>query len=587
MDGQPPKLFFRLLLATAVLTFIPIGLARIGYQHPVAEWGLWGLAHPYFYGALWVAVFALLLWVGRLGLHVWFNHIFTRLSNTHAREVNYSFPFQEMDLMRELGARHRAYQSLPRRTKAMNTHDYLLGKTPHQSFSKPSQPFFISEQQRGMHVQCIGYTGTGKTQSVLLPLLLQDCLMGKGLLYIDPKASNENLFAVVNIARQTGRLGDLKVFSLSFPELSHTYNPLWLDGQDDPLAASERVFSVLQTEMEEPFYRGQSEIFFRNIVRLMRSVYMGNQRVPFNFFDILACLQDAQVLKFCCRQSRDKEAVHVIQAQFKNLGNDALKCLAGLQANLERYSHRLLNAYNPDIVFDDVLQRNQIVYFQLPSAYYGQLSAAIGKMVLQHVQQAGAKRQIYRNLNQRPFSVFIDECYNFPYANFITSLNTSRDANIQYFLAHQSFSDLERVSPEYADGVWDNTRTKVILYLNNPVLCERISKSIGTYQTAKATTQKSVKYLGVKVSTGEQSEREVEEFYLHPNYIKNLAKNGQAYVIHGQNYQGINLGRLPGMFFEPPEPLPQLPKKPAANGLGLRSLVLPNVNLQSGSGEKR
>lgn len=229
---------------------------------------------------------------------------------------------------------------------------------------------------------------------------------------------------------------------------------------------------------------------------------------------------------------------------------------------------------------------NQILYFQLPSVYYSQLSAAVGKMVLQHVQQAGAKRQIYRDLNQRPFSVFIDECYNFPYPNFIASLNTSRDANIQYFLAHQSFSDLERVSTEYADGVWDNTRTKIILYLNNPVLCERISKSIGTHQTVKTTTRKSVGALGVKVNTGEQSEREVEEFYLHPNYIKNLAKSGQAYVINGQHYQGINLGRLPSTFFTNPDPFPTLPKKPAVTGLGLRSLILPNINLAPEAGGK-
>lgn len=462
---------------------------------------------------------------------------------------------------------------------------YLVGKTPRKSFCQPARPFLISERQRGMHVQCIGYTGTGKTQSVLLPLLFQDCLAGKGVLYIDPKASNENLYAVINIARRTNRLKDLKVFSLSFPEFSHTYNPLWLDAHDDPLSASERIFSVLQSEMSEPFYRAQAEIFFRNIIRLMRGIDENNQRLPFNFFDILACLQDTQALKFCCRKSQDKEAAYVIQAQLKNLGSDALKCLTGLQANLERYSHPLLNAYNPDIVFDEALQNNQILYFQLPSVYYGQISAAIGKMVLQHIQQAGAKRQIYRNLNQRPFSVFIDECYNFPYANFIASLNTSRDANIQYFLAHQSFSDLERVSAEYADGVWDNTRTKIILYLNNPTLCERISKSIGTYQTVKTTTRKSVGALAVKINTGEQSEREVEEFYLHPNYIKNLAKSGQAYVINGQDFHAINLGRLPAEFFAKPDPLPQLTKKPPLSGLGLRMLALPNVHLSHESGE--
>ena len=110
MTDLPTKLFFRMLLATTALAFIPLGLARIDYQHPLSEWGIWGLQHQYLYGAVWVLIFALLIVIGRMGLHLWFNHIFPRLSNTHAIEVSYSLPFQEMDFMRELRALKRSNQ---------------------------------------------------------------------------------------------------------------------------------------------------------------------------------------------------------------------------------------------------------------------------------------------------------------------------------------------------------------------------------------------------------------------------------------------------------------------------------------------
>jgi len=108
MSDLPTKLFFRMLLVTTALAFIPLGLARIGYQHPLSEWGIWGLQHQYLYGAVWVLIFALLIVIGRLGLNLWFNHIFPRLSNTHSIEVRYSLPFQEMDFMRELSALKRS-----------------------------------------------------------------------------------------------------------------------------------------------------------------------------------------------------------------------------------------------------------------------------------------------------------------------------------------------------------------------------------------------------------------------------------------------------------------------------------------------
>ncbi len=73
-------------------------------------------------------------------------------------------------------------------------------------------------------------------------------------------------------------------------------------------------------------------------------------------------------------------------------------------------------------------------------------------------------------------------------------------------------------------------RTKIILYQNNPALCEQIAKSIGTKQTLKRTSRHSMGELVVSLDMGEQSVREVEEFRLHPNAIKSLREFGQAFI---------------------------------------------------------
>lgn len=62
--------------------------------------------------------------------------------------------------------------------------------------------------------------------------------------------------------------------------------------------------------------------------------------------------------------------------------------------------------------------------------------------------------------------------------SIIDSLNKLRDAHIQFTLSHQSMSDLELVSKEFAQAVWDNTRTKDLLAQDNPELCERMARSL-------------------------------------------------------------------------------------------------------------
>ncbi len=61
--------------------------------------------------------------------------------------------------------------------------------------------------------------------------------------------------------------------------------------------------------------------------------------------------------------------------------------------------------------------------------------------------------------NQTPFSVTVDEFYNFADPTILDSLNKLRDANLEFTLAHQSIADLELISKEFAVCAWDNTRT--------------------------------------------------------------------------------------------------------------------------------
>ncbi len=166
--------------------------------------------------------------------------------------------------------------------------------------------------------------------------------------------------------------------------------------------------------------------------------------------------------------------------------------------------------------------------------------------LLQDVQQEGSLRQVFRSTrNQHPFAVVVDEFYNFADLTIIDSLNKLRDAHLEYTLAHQSLADLELVSKEFATAVWDNTRTKDILAQDNPELCEKLARSIGTHQTVLKTVRMEQGPLFTSLITGDASSRLVEEYRLHPNRIKSLARCGQGYLFNDEGLNPICYGMLP------------------------------------------
>lgn len=574
-SARPIPLFLRLLVSGAIVAATPF-ISPTSLSLPRGVESLFDLArqHPRVYGVAWLACFVLVLLAVRAAQRVWFNEVKPRLAGTYQRASSYGFAWASVDLLRDV-----------KRVLGSGQRDYFVGRTPPKAtlLHKTDRPIVLTERQRTMHLHVMGYTGSGKTASVVLPLAFQDILRGKPVVIISAKGSDEEIRAVRNMCAVAGRSRDLRIFSLPFPHLSHAYNPLHVV-QGDPLAVSERVFSVFARDMEEPFYRNSADAFFRSIISILHGVVDDDGRTkPFTFHDVLQCVQNPWALEWCLQRTSDRDAAANLKAQLANLGQKASQTLMGLQNLVQNYTTSpLLNVTAPDIVMDEVFERGLIVYWQLPANYYAGLTQAVGKMVLQEIQQAGARRQVFRDkTSQAHAGIFIDEFYNFAFDGFIDALNKLRDANFQFTLSHQSISDLERVSKEFATGVWDNTRTKIILYQNNPALCEQISASIGTRQTLKRTSRHSIGELAVSLDMGEQSVREVEEFRLHPNAIKSLRELGQAYLVESNRYQPMNLGCLPDAFFHLDPEVPLVARRLPVEGIDLRAKALAHAEAEA------
>jgi hypothetical protein len=462
-------------------------------------------------------------------------------------------------------------------------HDVLLG------FDERGAPVYVTERARSMHVHLLGQTGSGKTQSVIYPLLYQDVARGRPIVFLDAKGSAENEEQLAAIAAACGRLDELFLLTLNPGRPTHTFNPVYLTADSDPRQVAERVFATFEADLDVQYYRDMARELWVNLVCALAST--GKQMT---MLDCAACIAEPAILAHALAQASDKKAVRAIQSRYAQLRDKVGMTYTGLLAAVNRYDLPLLNTYTPDIVLEDLIERGGLVGFSLSANAYKFAARAIGLIVLQHLQHMGALRQMDRRRSQVPLYVYADEFYSFAYEGFIDAVNKLRDANISMLLAHQDLSDLDRVSPEFARGVWGNTRNKIVLFQSDGELCDRLAQAVGTKKSVELTVRRTVDAFLNQASTLEASSREVDEFVLHPNRVKSL-RTGQAYLVQaGISDEGPAVTRWWRPWASPPaspatralgvnlaplRPLPSAklrpPKDPDdSQGLGLHALFV-------------
>ena len=85
---------------------------------------------------------------------------------------------------------------------------------------------FLPEKVRTGHVQILGATGRGKTESVILPWFIRDLQRGYSAVLIDGKGDRELYDRIEHHTKKLDQKARLIVFDLGSPELSAVTNPL-------------------------------------------------------------------------------------------------------------------------------------------------------------------------------------------------------------------------------------------------------------------------------------------------------------------------------------------------------------------------
>jgi hypothetical protein len=349
---------------------------------------------------------------------------------------------------------------------------------------------FISDEARKRHTHIVGATGSGKT--VLLETLIkQDIARGHGCIIIDPKGELSFFDRIASYCKSVDRRGDLFLLSAQAPDQSVSWNPCALGST---------------SELQTKFYNSAvfSEAHYaKHCERALLLAFETLSRESPNGFNMRDVV----------------DVLRKLERREKNSGFEGLFLdLENLIASEWREHLGVDPRPEQELSILDVVQNGKILYVDLPTESKAVQSSRIGKLLLQEILLiSGLRKSGLRHDWKKPFSVYVDEFDAFANDSFTTFLNKGRSSGFMIHLAHQTLSDLRKVSPHFLGQIMGNCNVRFIFRQDDPDDAELWARFIGTRMVQKVTEQ-----ISGGLTTGQGSQRMVHEFLVAPDRIKNL-----------------------------------------------------------------
>lgn len=302
---------------------------------------------------------------------------------------------------------------------------------------------------RFLHLAVLGPTGSGKTQSVLLPAVRQDLARGAGVTVVDPKG---DLVALTE--RACERLGRPFVLLRPGDARSGRLNPL----AGSPSEAAETVVYAFDRAFpgDHPFYRPLGQNLLRFSARALVEVRPGAGLDDLAGFlqddqrrlEVLVRVQDETVRRYFRDvfatwppRLRAEYTAGVVNALLALLGQPDLAELFRPPATIDLEAH---------------LASAGVLLCDLPVGRLGAASPLAGALLLSALQRLA----LARGERAPAHFLYVDEFGSFAPAGFGEFLEMARSRRVGAILAHQHLAQLPPALRAAAEA---NARSRVVL----------------------------------------------------------------------------------------------------------------------------
>jgi conjugal transfer pilus assembly protein TraD len=276
---------------------------------------------------------------------------------------------------------------------------------------RTERPLFLPETLLNQHLLVFGTTGIGKTRLLEL-LALQAIARGDPVIVIDPKGDSR-LRDRLRLAADAR----FRLFSLPHPKRSVRYNPL--GRYDDVREVADRVAALLPSSGDALPFRNFGWDIIHTVVRELH----GKRPITFQTLKRAAIDQPIKPLS-------DRPRDHY------------LKTASGLIPILSKLSIDLLCPKEGGLSWDDVVDRREVVYFELGSLLAGESASAVARTTLLDLQSFVGARYAHAKTRETIW-LFVDELADAVTTEFVGLLGKSRGAGLRIVACGQTTADLE------------------------------------------------------------------------------------------------------------------------------------------------
>ncbi len=344
--------------------------------------------------------------------------------------------------------------------------DLETDKRHGRKVEKPEDYFniVIREEQRYRHMQVLGNTGSGKSYSIVAPMLIEDAASSHfATVTLNGKA---DLYLLKVLATGAMRAkGNVPTALLSFHHKeSLAYDPL-LFGDADSLTKK----LMNSSEINHPHYRPFQESWLMGFFRIMRTEPEIDGTIMlkqlYHFLKRPKALLDQ--LGKRCKNPDNLALLH-------ELADTDLESLSGLAAHVgslvldESLSHIFDNPKGRTLNLRDLIEKAGNLYLDLDTSSKGPQARALGRMIIMELQLLSGARQAGKAQSTIGVQGYLDEFGSFAYNEFINMLDKCRSSKIGFLIAHQSVGNLERpnLAGSFMNELVDNTYQKFFLNIN-------------------------------------------------------------------------------------------------------------------------
>jgi type IV secretory pathway TraG/TraD family ATPase VirD4 len=407
---------------------------------------------------------------------------------------------------------------------------------------------FIPDEVRTGHVQIIGATGRGKTESVIFPWVVRDLIRGQSVVLIDGKGDYSLKELVQAYAADIAVETPIRVVTLDLgnPEQSHATNPL---RHGSPAEITDRLFRSLV--FRDEFYKN---VQYRECLNFVELLHETEGEVTLQgIYEVLTnrvhCLErvkassnerlKSQIMRGLAVSEKDREERMLgLLSQIEPLTKGEIGKVLNSKKTAEPETDGESSDFSLGSLLTEETPPQTVIIVSIPTLKFQESGRALGKILLQEIAWAVGHRSSSSS-GSPMVPVYLDEFSAFVYEGFTEILNKARSANVPLHLSHQSLGDLEAISPAFAKSVNTNTNVKVLLGLNDPDNADFFAKHMGTKTTEKVTERASESggFFTSRKRTGDVSIREVESYHIHPNQLKNYT-HGRG-VLHFPTENGF------------------------------------------------